>query len=213
MAQESRTDYDGDEWAALFMPGSQGGNPSLSVVVHDWPREGDGLYALVLTNGSNRHFVAGRVLRSMEELMHSRECLADGVGDVLRRVAGRLAAHGTDNSCRVSLVALHLSRDASVTAVSGSARGFWLGPGSAEPFAPGRRWDDVSPDVRERPVRDASPVALLCSSHVASALGDACLGPERILDGMDRIYPARDRLCDRLAPFLSPDAAALFVAL
>lgn len=213
MAQTSRTEHDGEEWAALLMPGSLGGNPNVGVVVHDWPSEGDGLYALVLVRGDNRHHVAERALRSMQELLHSRDYFLLGAEGALRRLAGDLAALGEPNGCRVSLSALHLSRDVAVTAVSGDARGFWLGPGSAEPLAPGRRTDAPEPDVRARPIVGAPPVVLLGSSHVVSALGDARLDPSRILDGVDKIYPARDRLNDTLGPLLSPDAAALFVAL
>lgn len=206
-------DHDGEEWAALLMPGSLGRNPNVGVVVHDWPNEGDGLYALVLVRGDNRHHVAERAVRSMQELLHSQDYQALGTEDALRRLAGDLAALGDPNGCRVSLVALHLSRDVAVTAVSGDARGYWLGPGTAEPLAPGRRSDAPASDVRARPIAGAPPVVLLGSSHVVSALGDARLDAARILDNVDKIYPARDRLRDGLGPLLSPDAAALFVAL
>lgn len=213
MGQTSRTEHDGEEWAALLMPGSLGGNPNAAVVVHDWPSEGDGLYALVLARGDNRHHVVERAVRSMQDLLHSQDYQSLGAEDALRRLAEDLAVVGGPNGCRVSLSALHLSRDVAVTAVSGDARGFWLGPGSAEPLAPGRRVAALAPDVRARPIVGAPPVVLLASSHVVSALGDARHDAARILDGVDKIYPARDRLRDGLGPLLSPDAAALFVAL
>lgn len=213
MADRPRNDHDGEEWAALLMPGSLGGNPNVAAVVRDWPSEGDGLYSLVLARGDGRHFVADRAMHQMPELLHSREYLSLGTEDALRRLADDLAALGKQSNGALSLAALHLSRDAAVTVLSGDARGHWLGPGRAEPLVPGRRPDAPAPDVRTRGYDGVPPVVMLCSSHVVSALGDARMDAARILDGVDKIYPARDRLRDALGPLLSPDAAALFVAL
>lgn len=205
-------EYDGEDWAAMMLAGSAGGSPSVAMVAYDWPREGDGLYALVSADGDERNRLAERCVGEIPNLLDSAAYMGLAADAALRRLCDDLDQSARSHRGRVSVAAVHLSGEIASAVLSGDARGLWLGQECSEPLVPGRRPDARGCEVAVRPTGGAPPVAFLCTPHVTAALGDARMDAADILRSFRKIYPARDRLRESLGRLLSPDAAALFVA-